>query len=382
MFYPLESNKAGAYLARGSRWVAALGLMWLVIFCCFLVVGCDGADAPQSVETVKTPQVQTTRIVTLAPALSQIFVDLNLSDLLVGVSEHDAFAPAGLPVVGNYLAPNYEAILACKPTHVLMLWGKEGVPQKLLDLGRSEHFKVITWETPHTIKDIGNLIYNAKDAEGVTLHNSFYPNHMIYTLKFKFLKNLLDISEVLPFTSSKAERPRVLMVIGLNPLMISAPGGTDTVLNDLLVNKLNATNAGEKYRVSAPVLTGEDLLEIKPDVVLILSSQIGVPKSIAEANRASGEYPPLQLDLADYPRLKVFRGLDIPAVKNGRIYLITDPRAVLPATSLDHLAKQMAVAIYPEHAAALLKINTEKIKPIKEKNDESQDPEAVPDAKK
>ena len=45
------------------------------------------------------------RLVTLAPALTQMVIDLDEANALVGIAENDMVAPPGLPVVGNFAYP-------------------------------------------------------------------------------------------------------------------------------------------------------------------------------------------------------------------------------------------------------------------------------------
>jgi iron complex transport system substrate-binding protein len=64
------------------------------------------------------------RIVSMAPTLTDLVVELGARDRLVGVSRFDTDAALnGLPRVGGYLDPSLEAVVKLKPDLVLALGG-------------------------------------------------------------------------------------------------------------------------------------------------------------------------------------------------------------------------------------------------------------------
>lgn len=263
------------------------------------------------------------RVVSLSPALTQMVVDLKATGLLVAVAENDAAAPAGLPTVGNFINIDREALLAASPTHVLMMTGKEGVPAHLASLARTQGFRLCAYAYPDSIVDVGNILCGPDDSVSAVLLRQMEGLELRET---GFYLKLGRIDELV----GERDRPRVLLVINLNPLMAS---GRQTVLNDVLLFMLKGDNAAEDLTGSAPILDREMLLQAAPDVVLLL-----IP----------GE-PPLRA-VAEDPRLAIFRGLDIPAVTNDRIVLIDDPLVLLPSTSLVRVGIAMAKAIHPDVA--------------------------------
>lgn len=334
---------------------------------CAISFSCDESPDVDNTVTTNIPQP---RIISLAPALTQILVDLKQSSLLVGIAEYDYSAPKKLPIVGNYLNINYEVILECKPSHILMLTGKEGIPQKLQDLSRSHNFVIISWPNPNNIKDIRKIIFNHENIDAPSFMSLFDFGLDAIQLKNKFHDNLLNIKELLPYRP----QPNVLICISLSPIMATTAGDTGTVLDDLLTNFLNSKNAASDYKVPAPTLSKEDILEIKPDIILVLSPQPIDNKEVTEKNDSK----PMQLyqpiDLASNSQFKVFQGLDIPAVTNNRIYQITHPLVMLPSTSLDDIAKELAAVIYPKLAEQIKAIKLE-IDIESEDSEEDQSPQ-------
>ena len=129
----------------------------LVVAAISLLAGCDRAPAEGTGQTVKPNGEQATRVVSLAPAITQILVDMKSEKLLVGVAENDLGAPKGLPVVGNYQDLDSEAIIRLKPTHVIMMTGKEGPPQRLTELAGEGIKRLVLFGAATT----GELVYQA-----------------------------------------------------------------------------------------------------------------------------------------------------------------------------------------------------------------------------
>lgn len=273
------------------------------------------------------------RIVTLAPALTQILVDLDQSGSIVAIAENDLAAPADLPVVGNYLQVNIEALIAARPSHVFMMAGKAGVPKNLRRLADGQRFTLVGYPYPETIADLADII--AFDNEKMSdvdrlpsIGQVLGIEQVAAELRERMLMQLQQIKMVTSVTARQAA-PRVLMVIYSNPLMASGPGS----INDQLLGYIGATNAAAGAVISAPTYDREKLLAVNPDIVLLID-----PKA-----------SPLE-SLAVDPRLALFRGLSINAVRNERFYLIDDPLAQLPTTTIPRIAAAMAKAVHPQLA--------------------------------
>ena len=88
--------------------------------------------------------------------------------------------------------------------------------------------------------------------------------------------------------------------------------------------------------MAAPTFDREKLLSIKPDVILIFDPK-GQPLGDIDADS----------------RLADFKGLEIPAVTQGRIVLIDDAGAMLPSSRIDRIAATLAKAIHPGLEAKL-----------------------------
>ena len=301
---------------NAPRWVA-------VKLVAVLFVACD-QQAPGP-----TPKLdhEKLRIVSFAPAITQMLVDLGASDGLVAVAKNDDAAPSKLPVVGTYVDPDLETLLALAPTHVLMMTGKEGAPRRMAELAATGRFRLITYPSPANLEDVGRILHEEQESAHAkpakSLGAVLGATERARKLKYRMLVELGMLSELF----ADAGKPRVLMVLATNPIMASGPG----TVHDQLLRKAGASNAAAKARVGAPTYDRESLLGIDPELILLL-----LPRA-----------EPLQ-GLDHDPRLASFRGLPIKAVRDGRIVLINDPLVLLPSSSLSRIAVAMAKAVHPD----------------------------------
>ena len=91
-------------------------------------------DASRSVSTKAAPA----RIVSLAPAATEIAFELGLGDKVVGVTSYDDYPSqvASISKVGDFAGPNVEAVAAAKPDVILATSGVQAdVVKKLESLG-------------------------------------------------------------------------------------------------------------------------------------------------------------------------------------------------------------------------------------------------------
>ncbi|MCE9590815.1 MAG: ABC transporter substrate-binding protein [Planctomycetes bacterium] len=313
--------------------------LFLLVVAVLALAGCDqsGSNPPPPEE----PPTNALRIVSLAPALTQMVVDLGLGANIVGVAQNDAAAPAkNLPIVGNYQDLDTEALLKLQPTHVLVMTGAEGVPERLQHLATASHFAVAAYKSPLSITEVGQIIFDEreigvvgdpKDKPHVPSLSAVLgiPQRASIKVKLDMLRRLADIEHAI----AGEAKPNVLIAIGVKPVMASGPG---TVHDEVLTSFAGGTNAAGEAKVGAPTYDRESLIALAPDVVLLVMPGAPALKPIAEDER-----------LVD------FRGLKIPAVTNNRIVLINDPLALLPSTSLPRVTAAMAKAAHPDRAKAI-----------------------------
>lgn len=314
---------------------------WILI-CLLLPAACDRRPPDGSIPSpahdsaaTRRDDLHGVRIVSLAPALTQMLVDLGLANAIVGVAEHDDAAPPGRPVIGHFMDINTERLYGVRPTHVVMMTGKDGVPDSMRALAKSLNFDLIAYPYPNSVAEVGTILFDERELLSATqqpdtrsLAAAFGLQRQAITRKNQFFQQLGGLDRI----TGERPRPTVLMAISLEPTVMASGPGT---VHDSLLRFAGGVNAAADTASTAPVYDREKLLTLNPEVILLLLPSLP------------------SLRAADDPRLALFRGLEIDAVRNRRIYLINDPLVVLPSTSLPRVAAAMAKAIHPDLAAEI-----------------------------
>ena len=308
---------------RAERERPAAGHLLLLLLAFLILPACGQEPAPHAPPPVADAGSRPRRIVTLAPALTQMVVDLGEADALVGVAQNDAAAPEGLPVVGNFLNIDTERLLSVRPTHVFMMAGREGVPPRLQSLAEAGGFEVVSYPYPDSIREaMAILAPEEGDTPDVReLGEVLDLESRAATLR----RQTVDELQRIEASTQKRPRPRVLMVFGTDPIMASGPG---TVLDELL-RYAGGANAAADAAITAPTFDREALVAMDPQVILFFQPGGAEPQP--------GD-----------PRLGPFTDLPIQAAQESRIHLVTDPLALLPSTNMPQVAKVMAEAIHSE----------------------------------
>ena len=120
--------------------------MWLIVVLPLALIGCQGEREEVGDDAL--------RIASLSPALTQMLVELDAAEQIVAVGEHDDALPGPLAervaVVGRFADIQAEALLAARPTHVLM----QTDPTHVEGLASRAGFEVLAWPYPGSIADV------------------------------------------------------------------------------------------------------------------------------------------------------------------------------------------------------------------------------------
>jgi iron complex transport system substrate-binding protein len=249
-------------------------------------------DAGRSVTIGAEPR----RIVSVAPANTEIVYSLGLFDRLVGVSTYDDY-PTGVKKIakmGEFTSPNLEAIAAAKPDVVLMTGGVQAdVLSKLEALGA----KVVVVD-PKNVEGVLAAIGWVSKALGVTAKG----DEVVSGMK----SDLADVEKRVA-----SEKPkRAFIEIGWNPLWTA---GKDTLLDDLLTRAGGVNVVTQRDYVGYSV---EQLVKDQPDVYLGTLSSLGDPLALEERPGyaalkcvEAGSIYPLDDNLVSRPGPRVVEGV-------------------------------------------------------------------------
>lgn len=272
-------------------------MRWLLLL--FLLAACrDQAPAPAQ------PSAQH-RLVSLSPSATEVVAALGATPLLVGVDDYSKFPPEieKLPKVGSFLTPNLEVIVSLRPTLVIVDDVHKPAAGALRDAGLQ------TIECPiHSLPDVKKALLNV----GAKLGKSDEAKRVADQIE-----SALDTAAA----NRPAKRPRVLAILdreagGLGNLVAAGPGSW---LDELL-----AVSGGENVLAASgvryPKISMEEVLRSKADIILDASY----------AARASA---------------KEWTTVDVPAVKAGRVVVISDEYMIAPSPRVKQALDTMAKAI-------------------------------------
>ncbi len=213
-----------------------------------LCAGAAAADTPQWLGP--KPPAQVTRVVTVAPSLTDTVIALGAGGALVGVSRFDEQAlVAKLPKVGGFNDPSVETVLALKPQLVLLQKapGNQQAVEKLAELGVPILALPLTSVTD--VLDALRLVGHAlgRDEEAARL-----------------VKALEAKRAAVRARAAKLPHPKVLFVYGFSPLVVAGPG---SFAHELLTDAggVDVVEAGPS---AYPTYSPERAVALKPDVVI------------------------------------------------------------------------------------------------------------------
>jgi iron complex transport system substrate-binding protein len=252
------------------------------------------------------------RIVSLLPSLTETACALGLENRLVGISDHCTYPPEvveRIQRVGDCIHPSIETILNLKPGHVLLGDAQTEAERKLKGFGlKTVKFSQASLsEIYHAIREMGSIFSKREKADSLV-------NYIQQTLKSIEQEN------------AHREKKQVLMVVGRNP---------GTLKNIFTVNKngflAELLDAAGGYSIFNDVemtwakVSVEEIIRRDPHYI-IETAQMG------NAGDAQGVWQRLG---------------SITAVKNGRIFTLTEdyifipgPRVVLTAQKLSKVLAQ------------------------------------------
>lgn len=245
------------------------------------LVACSAPPTPQDSHAAAR------RVVSLAPAITAILVELGVADRLVGVTRYCTLPPGtSVPVVGD-LEPRPEAIMATEPDLVVMArYGSQGgAEQKLAALG----LNVRAWPL--------DSIQEMRDATvDLARHTDSLP-------RARALLAALDAAEARAREAARARRSlKVLLVYDVQPGFVLTTGGGDHLFE--LLAWAGAVNIAGPGPVTMR-LGLEEVIARAPDVILHAAADQRFPD-----------------DAAARAYWKAFP--DLPAVQRGHVYVWPD----------------------------------------------------------
>jgi len=263
--------------------------LWLIFIVLIGLLSCIYYFASKSPHKLQTTNYPPTRIVSLAPDLTEILFALGLGERIAAVSSDSDYPPetAEKQKTGTFWQPNIEAIIASKPDLVVTLSFEQqkAVADTLNKLG----YPVLTLKL-ETIEQLLTAIQDVGTAADCRQQAA------------ELIKDITGRIADLKSKFASADKVRVLWVVQVEPLRVAAP---NTFINELLELAGGKNVVGPAVVGQYPSIGGEEILACGAEV--IIQSSMGA-SDIAEQQQAADIY------WSRWPNL--------PAVKNNRIYVV------------------------------------------------------------
>ena len=279
------------------------------------LAGCtrDTRDLPEA----ESPQ----KIVSLVPAVTEILFAIGAGDRVVGISDFDTYPPEALnrPRVGALIDPNVETILALQPDLVIA-YGTQSLLRERLAVGGIRQFPFVTGQT------IGHILDSIR-ALGRELG--------LQENGDRLAQEIQDTLDRLRNTRP-TDPPTVLLAhyrdLGTMGSFYSA--GADSYYGEL-IEIAGGRNIFADVPENAFQPTLEAILDRAPEVIIEL-----LPSN-------------LDGDQQRERRLRDWAALSsVPAVRNGRVYVLAGDYLLLVGPRLGQIALDFADVIRTGHVSS------------------------------
>lgn len=255
-------------------------------------------------------------VASLVPAATDLILGIGARDHLVAVSNWDADRPeiSGLPRVGDYRTVDWEAMIELRPSKMIVQYSEDKMPPGLRERAKQLNIEIINVKFQR-LEDVLSTLTMLGDALGKP--------ELADRAKRAFVSELDEVAKAVE------GREPVTVLIGRASSSLETVGG-NTFLDDVLkIARGSNVTPGTPDNNNYPSIDREMLLSYNPQVVINLLP--GASEQVIEQARQYWQ---------DVPQVQ--------AVKDGRVYYLTEPYLLLPGISLAKVARQFAKALHPD----------------------------------
>ncbi|HPF39838.1 MAG TPA: cobalamin-binding protein [Phycisphaerae bacterium] len=304
-----------------TRWRRRFGMLTLTLAIALGVRACDRTDARDdaSRNTATTRAGTPMRIVTLAPNAAESIAAIGLADRIVGVSDFCVF-PESLTQrarVGGIMDPDLERIVTLDPDLVVLRGQMPTVEALCAKRGIDVY---------HDATDTLEDIFREIEALGERLGAADAAHELS--------RRLRDELDALHARVANRPRVRTLMIVNrdVDGIRNVVTFGRGAFVNDV-IRLAGGENVFGELNVAYPQVSAEEILAAKPDVII----------EAVEASRMS--------DALRTTMLEQWNALpSIPAVRNHRVYLLTEDYLLIPSPRVVDSVRLLSATLHPEVA--------------------------------
>ncbi len=279
-----------------------------------IVLAVAGRPSAQRGTATSAPQ----RIISLVPATTEMLFGMGAGSRLIGVGSYDRFPPEvdKLPRLGGLLDPNIEQLIALRPDLVIVYDTQTDLRQRL------ERAHIPMWGYRLTVlADVTTTVRALGERVGLSTQAGTLAGNIDTELR------------AIQARVAGKPRPRTLLLFGREPGSlrgINASGGYG-FLHDL-VELAGGSDVLSDLKQAAVPMSSEMVLTRAPEVII-------------ELHYGGEAWPQSRLDA----ERRVWSALpSVPAVRNGRVSLLTGDEFVVPGPRVVQAAEQLARALHPD----------------------------------
>jgi iron complex transport system substrate-binding protein len=282
----------------------------VVLLVLIVVVSGGGCgDAAPPAPTAKLP-----RIASLVPAATDLIVGMGAGEHLVAVSNWDMRRDEikDLPRVGDYQTIDWEKLAQLRPQIMIVFMSGDRMPAGIQQHADELQIKLVNVKTERlsdifsTIDSLGQMLQEPQKA--VALKQNIQAKLDAVALRVK-------------------DKPKLRTMIARDEEGFALIAG-DTFVNDLL-EIAGGENVAANFPVRYPNIDRERVIELNPQAVIQLMPDAS-PQVVERAKQLWTQTP------------------QIPAVRDGRIAILTDWYVIQPGSHVGELAEKLAETLHPK----------------------------------
>jgi ABC-type Fe3+-hydroxamate transport system substrate-binding protein len=258
------------------------------------------------------------RVASLVPAATDLLLAMGLSDRLVAVSNWDTDRAeiSGLPKVGDYRTIDWEKLSVLRPGVMIVQFREDKMPPGLRERAAELGIRLLNVKI-NRLDDVFTTLRQLGEAIDDPAAATRTENQL--RTQLDAVRARVAAREAVATLITRAEPGSSLACVG---------GGNylDEILT--IAGGRNVLHGGEN---SYPTIDRERLIELNPSAVLALLPSAS-PQVVEQARSFWKSVP------------------QVSAVRDGRVYLLTESHLLLPGASVGRVAEQFAEKLHPTTA--------------------------------
>jgi iron complex transport system substrate-binding protein len=299
------------------RFAGIVAAAAVIVVAAVLIETQHAAPAPAPV-AASTQKSSGARVASITPAGTDLMIGLGEGDRLVGISNYDddRDGVVGKPRIGDYENINWEKLSGLNANLLLVQYAADRMPTYVRQQCGIMGIRILNLKLD-TIDEILNgmtTLGGAVGDPGAGKQAAEGLRHKLDTVRQRVL----------------GRRPvRAIVVTGDDSFSLAGPGE----FLDQILTIAGGVNAASKLGQPYPAVDQEMILTMAPDVVIRL-----VP---------DGDHKPQVVEQGN----RIWDALTgVPAVRNHRVYVLTEWYCELPGFRIGDLAMKFADCLHPEAA--------------------------------